>query len=523
MTEGLSTSRHCHPFAECLVNSGKTFVIRYHSRTTSIAQKRISPVEAAELARAGLSIATVYQDNGRLPSDFGQARGKLDGASAHQAAAAIGQPSGSAIYFAVDTDFSSHQIQSFVLDYFRGVKEGMDEAAGGAASYDIGVYGSGLTCQLVRDSFALAKYAWLAMATGWRGSSTYAGWDIRQHGPTGDLCGLAQQWERCDAPGEFGAFFPVGHSVHADEGEVRWVSAPQLNLRAAPSKASHPPIMQLPEGQPVRVLGPAGGVWLRVRATVGGGEVIGYVNGTFLRTHPPITTSTTPVAEGAVPAVHYREGDAQSRRASVARRAQPLGEPGNPKRTANASAAQRAAELGVIVQWLDAEKSARYQPEAVTFCNVYAADFCFLAGVYLPRTWWTSSALMKIASGQVPPVIYEATVRELRADDLYAWLAEFGPAFGWRRVFDVTKLQDAANDGGVGVIVADRLELGRPGHITLVVPETAVHKADRDADGNVKFPLQSQAGARNFNYSTIGKEWWNDQKFADADGFFVHD
>jgi hypothetical protein len=224
-----------------------------------------------------------------------------------------------------------------------------------------------------------------------------------------------------------------------------------------------------------------------------------------------------------VPAVHYRENDPRSSRGASSCRAQPLGEPGQPRRNISAAAAQRVSELGVIVAWLNVRSSPRYQPEALTFCNVYAADFCYLAGAYLPRTWWTASALMDIAAGRTVPVSYGTSIREMRADDLYAWLAEFGPAFGWRRVFDTSALQRSANSGGLGLIVADRLELGRPGHVTVVVPETATHAAVRDADANVLYPLQSQAGAVNHNYSTIGHAWWNDQKFADEDGFFVHD
>lgn len=532
MTEGLSTSRHCHPFADCLAASGKAFVIRYHSRTTTMAQKRISPKEAAELARAGLDIATVYQDNGRLPSDFGLERGVLDGQSAHQAAAAIGQPAGSAIYFAVDADFSAAQIQSFVLAYFRGVKQGLDLAAGGASPYDIGVYGSGLTCQLVRDSFALARYAWLALAAGWRGSSDYTTWDLRQYQPAGELCGLGRQWERCQAARPFGAFRPIGYAIHAEQGETRWVAAPQLNLRVAPSTASEPPITRLHEGQAVRVLGAAAGAWVRVRATVGGSDVIGYVNNNYLSSQSP-PAAPAPAA-ATVPAVHYRENDTRSSRGATSHRAQPLGEPGQPVRDISAAAAQRVSELGAIVAWLNVSISPRYQKERktdtatgtvteLTFCNIYAADFCYLAGAYLPRTWWKGSALMAIAAGRNVPVIYDTSVAEMRADDLYAWLAEFGPAFGWRRVFDTSALQQAANDGGVGLIVADRLEPRRPGHVTVVVPETASHAAVRDADGNVLYPLQSQAGAVNHNYSTIGRAWWNDQKYADEDGFFVHD
>ncbi len=78
------------------------------------------------------------------------------------------------------------------------------------------------------------------------------------------------------------------------------------------------------------------------------------------------------------------------------------------------------------MDWLDASHSARYQRDQATYCNVYAADFCYLAGAYLPRVWWTASALMRIAQGEMPPAIYDSTIREMRADDLHAWLIDSG-------------------------------------------------------------------------------------------------
>lgn len=527
MNEGISTNRRCDPFAACLLAAGKGFVIRYHSRTTTQPEKRITPKEAAELARAGLDIATVYQDKARTPADFGFARGRLDGASAQTYAGQIGQPPGSAIYFAVDVDFNASEIGQYVLEYFRGAKVGMDEAAGGATAFALGVYGSGLVCRLVRDENALARYAWLAEATGWRESATYAAWDVRQHVNGGDpLCGLGGDWERCEARAEFGQFRPIGFDVAAGQGELWRVTASQLNLRLAPSQESNPPIARLPEGQIVRVLGQAAVPWVRVRTTLGGGDVIGYASGKYLA--PVAATVTPPVAPAvtaitAVPAVHFRENDPQSCRASAGRRAQPVGESPRPTRNPAAPADDRVSQLGAIVAWLAVDTSRRYQREALTtYCNVYAADFCYLAGVYLPRTWWTASALMAMASGAaVPPAQYDVTVREMRADDLYQWLCDFGPSFGWRRVFDATAMQNAANGGGLGIICADRAEAGKPGHIAVVVPETAIAQAARDPDGNVTRPLQSQAGGQNFRYTTGSRAWWEDVKFR-AYGFFVH-
>jgi hypothetical protein len=519
MREGISTNRRCDPFAPCLRENGNQFVFRYHSRTTTQPEKRISPVEAAELARGDLDIATVYQDRARLPADFGFARGRLDGLAAHAFAAQIGQPPGSAIYFAVDADFTPREVNGLIVPYFKGLHAGMDEAAGGTSTNSIGVYGSGLVCATVRDREHLARFAWLAEATRWFGSDTFTTWDVRQHRNAGErLCGLGDAWQRCEARDEFGQFRPLGFDVRRDEGRFMRVTAPQLNLRRAPTTASVPPLAVLREGQVVRVLGAAVEPWRRIRVTLGGSDVIGFVSGRFLEAVGAPAPERAPVL---VPPVHFRADDPRSRRDSTTRRAQPLGESPRPARDPAATAAVRVAQLGEIVRWLAVDSSDRYQRTEVTFCNVYAADFCFLANVYLPRTWWTDSALTRIGRGEQPEVIYEATVREMRADDLFAWLVAFGPQFGWRRVFDATALQDAANAGGVGVVCADLEADGKPGHITLVVPETPADRARRDADRNVTLPLQSQAGAVNFRYSIVGRPWWEDIGFREH-GFFVH-
>lgn len=150
MLEGISTNRLCDTSATCLAAGGKSFVFRYYSRTTTQPEKQLRPKEAAEIARAGLQIAVVYQDRARLTDDFSLARGQVDGSSAFASAGQVGQPAGSAIYFAVDVDFNSAQINQFVLPYFRGVRTALDGASGGISHYRMGVYGSGLTCRLLK-------------------------------------------------------------------------------------------------------------------------------------------------------------------------------------------------------------------------------------------------------------------------------------------------------------------------------------------------------------------------------------
>jgi len=362
-----------------------------------------------------------------------------------------------------------------------------------------------------------------AESTGWRESSTFNTWSLKQHINSGQaLCGLGTHYEDCEGPAAFGQFKPVGFDVLSGQGEQRVVKAEGGNLRHLPSTRFNEPITLLPQGQVVHVLGSSAPGWLRVRTSLGGGEVIGHVAVSRLE------AAGTPVVEvptgepAPLPIAQLRENNPASHRHTTGGRAFPIGELARPTRDPAASAAVRIGQLQALADWLGVESSERYaRTPTLTFCNVYAADYCYLADAYLPRVWWTDSALLRLGAGESVPVRYADTVREMRADDLFAWLIDMGPRFGWRRVFDATALQDAANAGGVGLICADRAAEGRPGHITVVVPEDAVHHALRDADGNVAQPLQSQAGAVNRRFGSAGNNWWMGGEFRDR-GFFTH-
>jgi hypothetical protein len=200
-----------------------------------------------------------------------------------------------------------------------------------------------------------------------------------------------------------------------------------------------------------------------------------------------------------------------------------LNEAGQPRRQGTTPETLKAS-IDEIIEWLAVDDVAhkRYQPRGdVTFCNIYAHDFCFLAGIYLPRVWWSQAALVKLAEGVAVEPRYGATIDELRANDLFRWLRDFGPQFGWRQTGTLTKLQLAANSGGVGLIVARRKENGRPGHIVVVVPETERARAKWDRSGEVVAPLQSQAGSRNFRRGTGTPNWWRDTRFAEF-AFWIH-
>jgi hypothetical protein len=201
------------------------------------------------------------------------------------------------------------------------------------------------------------------------------------------------------------------------------------------------------------------------------------------------------------------------------KRAFPLGESGRPARRTGGTANERAGYLTTIIDWLDVERSARHQRRgATTYCNIHACDYCYLADAYLPRVWWSEGAVRRLSEGQSVRPEYGNTVFELSANRLLVWLLDFGPEFGWRRTFNPGDLQAATNRGEVGVIVAQRRDVHRPGHISVVVPETNVRRSVRAA-GPSRSP--SRAGRASRTRSTSRRAWWTHSRFAQF-GFWIN-
>ena len=53
-----------------------------------------------------------------------------------------------------------------------------------------------------------------------------------------------------------------------------------------------------------------------------------------------------------------------------------------------------------------------------------------MMGCCLPRVWWTSSAIGRILAGHTVPVTYGTMVNEMRANNIFDWLEEYGASFG---------------------------------------------------------------------------------------------
>lgn len=305
-----------------------------------------------------------------------------------------------------------------------------------------------------------------------------------------------------------------------------------LRMRSEPRKSDPPQanvIANLPDGQPVRaVSGKVRNGFVEVETSLNGALLRGFVAQKFLvadsavQDIPLVSPSASPPTSGIVAVSMPRKPGMVTRRIDFAG-AHSLNEANMPQRLGDSADSLRA-ELAAIVDWLAVDKPAhkRYQPrDGLTFCNIYCHDYCMLAGAYLPRVWWTEKALITLSQGKPVEPLIGTTLREMRANDLFRWLRDFGPDFGWRQTGTLSKLQQAANQGGVALIVARRKAEGKSGHIVAVVPETAQKSARRDANGEVVAPLQSQAGARNFRMETGTANWWNGEQFAES-AFWIH-
>lgn len=111
---------------------GYEFVVRYLV-PQRLAWKRLTKAEVEAIKAAGMQVASVFETSAARPAG-GAAAGAVDGQEAYNEAVLIGQPLGSAIYFAVDYDAQP-------ADYDK-IEKYLRAAAGKITGYAVGVYGS---------------------------------------------------------------------------------------------------------------------------------------------------------------------------------------------------------------------------------------------------------------------------------------------------------------------------------------------------------------------------------------------
>jgi hypothetical protein len=209
------------------------FVARYYREPQS-RWPPLSAGEAQQLSSLGLKIVAVWESHSRDPAHFSYTSGYFDAMTAFDEARAIGQPAGSAIYFAVDFN-ARGQLLDDIDAYFRGIAAGLAMASGGSAAYAVGVYGSGIVCDAIKRA-GLARYSWLSNSFAWEGSTSYDGWDIMQGAPSPNL---SFNQDSDEAREEYGAFRIAGGATAA--------SSDRADLGTPASPQSPPPQFPSPQ------------------------------------------------------------------------------------------------------------------------------------------------------------------------------------------------------------------------------------------------------------------------------------
>jgi C1A family cysteine protease len=152
---------------------GVKAVGRYYS---SSAWKRLTQSEARQVSAAGIKLFTVFENDGDpvLSSDAGISHGQIALQQAHQ----IGQPEGSAIYFALE-----HLPSGYRAVHVPGIKtyvSGLRVALQG--KYKLGVYSDGVVCDALLAA-GLCDYTWLSASSSFEGSKAFyqsGRWNLAQ-------------------------------------------------------------------------------------------------------------------------------------------------------------------------------------------------------------------------------------------------------------------------------------------------------------------------------------------------------
>lgn len=228
----------------CILKENVKTIIRYYnfSNSKTFPEKCLTLIEAQSICALGMNIAVVFQQRQDNADDFSEVKGYEAGRRAYRYAMNdIGQPEGSGIYFSVDFDASTKEINNAIIPYFQGLQRAFKEISNGQPAYRIGVYGSGATSSALSKN-NLCSLVWLAMSSGFRGTQDAiknGAYHIEQKAPAAKLCGMDLDYNHINPQHtDFGAFVvPVETSsitttYAASTHEV--ISRTSLRMRGGP-------------------------------------------------------------------------------------------------------------------------------------------------------------------------------------------------------------------------------------------------------------------------------------------------
>ncbi len=145
----------------------KTIIRYYDHEIETLPGKTLRRNEHDAILMNGFRTAVVFQHHNDQLASFTALRGRLDAERSLALAAENSQPRGSAIYFGVDGPWQTSYELENILTYFKEVTAKM-----AGSGYRVGVYGSGLVCNILLSS-GLAQLCWLGAPTSWPLYHTY--------------------------------------------------------------------------------------------------------------------------------------------------------------------------------------------------------------------------------------------------------------------------------------------------------------------------------------------------------------
>jgi len=182
--------------ATALREAGFVYVARYLGESW----KTFDQKEAAAIQAAGLQLISIFQKSANHSAYFNEKQGKLDGKEAQKYAEGVGQPKGTAIYFAIDFDVQPKDKKK-ILSYIDGVKSGLKD-------YQLGIYGS---CYVMEALKGQVDYYWQTYA--WSRGEICDFIHMYQYENNVRVAGvLIDRNEIKKAPGDWGDFFAASES-----------------------------------------------------------------------------------------------------------------------------------------------------------------------------------------------------------------------------------------------------------------------------------------------------------------------
>lgn len=127
--------------------------------------KSLTSTEVDAILNGGMKLFPIYEDGGYEQDYFTAAQGTTDAGLVSQAAANLGLPAGTIIYFAVDVDIQDGDIDGTVIPYLSAVQDGL-----GGTGYRVGIYGTRNVCLHVQSQLGV-QFSFVAdMSYGWSGN-----------------------------------------------------------------------------------------------------------------------------------------------------------------------------------------------------------------------------------------------------------------------------------------------------------------------------------------------------------------